>query len=144
MTTDVAPVAGVVTTSTGFEWLILPDESTATYTNYGDGREGDASSLVGMVNVDPALNQGHTDWRLPRLNELKLLIESDQNPNRRWYWSSSPHASGLGALVIEFASGYDFGYTRNSAFHVRLVRKQQGITPRVAIGRLKANNRHEH
>lgn len=109
MTTDVATVAHVVRTSTGLEWLILPDESIAVYTNMGNGRNSDASSLPARVNDDPALSCGHTDWRLPTIGELESLINTDEAPGCGSYWSSSLDA---GHPYRAWSLNFDIGCRR--------------------------------
>lgn len=116
----------VTTKDSGLSWLILPDESTAAYTNFGDGRDGDASALVEHVNSDPARNAGHADWRLPTLDELKTLIGSPEAPKNGWYWSSSPYVRNSGcAWVVYFSNGNVYYSYRDDSDHVRLVRASQ-------------------
>lgn len=49
-------------------------DSTRTYTNYGDGRAGDASEFVSAVNGGAGLC-GAADWRLPTYQELNSLLD---------------------------------------------------------------------
>jgi hypothetical protein len=108
------------------EWLVLPDEQQKTYTNFEDMRPGDASELVARVNADPALNQGHADWRLPTIDELKTLIRSSEAPKNGWYWSASPYVGNAsGAWGVIFGNGYVSDYYRSGYGHVRLVRASQ-------------------
>lgn len=78
---------------------------------------------------------GHTDWRLPTVEELFVLadhskrspaIDTDAFPDTHsdWYWSSTLHASGSSyAWIVYFNYGNAYYYRRgnNSAF-VRAVR----------------------
>ena len=81
---------------------------------------------------------GYTDWRLPKLDELKTLVDRDQNmprinhtyfPDTVWsfYWSSicpwyheATHAFG-----VNFASGDDYGDYKTDSWYVRAVRGGQ-------------------
>lgn len=108
------------------QWLILPDEKKANYTNVGDGRKGDASELIARINSDPVLNKGNRDWRLPTIDELKTLIGAKGAPKNGWYWSSSPYVGDSNlAWDVDFSDGSVNGYNRSSNNHVRLVRASQ-------------------
>lgn len=48
-------------------------DNTRTYTNYGDGRSGDASGFVSAVNLAGLC--GAADWRLPTFAELGSLVD---------------------------------------------------------------------
>jgi Protein of unknown function (DUF1566) len=113
------------------QWLHLPDESTARYTNWGDGRKGDTSELIVKINTDIMLNLGHADWRLPTINELKSPLIHNDAPAPCGYWSSSPYASPYVecngyAWYVGFSNG-GVGYYayRNVINAVRLVRTSQ-------------------
>ena len=94
---------------TGLEWEVktadggLRDVNTR-YTNYGDGRDGDASALVAAV--DAAGLCGASDWRLPTSHELQGIenfnrakphpsIDETWFPNTLvdHYWASEPFAT---------------------------------------------------
>ena len=109
-----------------------------TYTNYGDGRVGDASAYVASVNAAGLC--GATDWRLPTADELQGIvdygavypvptIDAAWFPNTQGYlyWSSSPYV-GYAATTWSFhfgngSNGGDNNYS--NADYVRLVRAGQ-------------------
>ena len=110
----------------GLQWLVLPDEDTARYTNWGDDRAGDASALVVKVNADPMLGTGHTDWRMPTNDELQSLVSTEADPKQGWFWSSSPVANNAGfAWYCHFGHGFVSIGNRRNDLRVRLVRASQ-------------------
>jgi hypothetical protein len=111
----------------GLEWLILPDEGKNRYTNWGDGREGDSSELVQQVNGDPALGLGHSDWRLPTIEELKSLIGNESETKSGCFWSSSQYVrgSGYGGWSVNFSNDNVHVSHRSYLSQVRLVRARQ-------------------
>ena len=116
----------IISTQAGLQWLVLPNEAEATYTNFGDGRKGDASELVASVNADPAQNLGHSDWRLPTIDELKTLMGTADAPKTDVYWSSSPCEGRTDiASFVYFYNGHAGSYYCNIPYHVRLVRASQ-------------------
>ena len=113
-----------------------------TYTNFGDGRAGDASAYAATVNGLALC--GFTDWRLPTADELQGLVDYgvafpgptiDVNffPNMGGAgnpsaiaWSSSPYAGNSnGAWNVVFVNGFVFSGLRDDGFTVRLVRASQ-------------------
>lgn len=110
-----------------------------TYTNYGDGRVGDASAYVAAVNA--LVLCGHTDWRLPTVDELQSIVDygkpypgptinADVFVNtKKWvYWTSSPYAGGRdGAWYVYFYYGFNGTGSglRSTGNAVRLVRASQ-------------------
>lgn len=109
-----------------------------TYTNWGDGRAGDASAYVAAVNAQALC--GYTDWRLPAVDELQGVVDYSKqnswpkintdvfvNTRSEGYWTSSLHAGGINAAWgVNFGSGYvgAYGFSSNS-LAIRLVRASQ-------------------
>lgn len=124
---------------TGLTWEGKPTSglraNTNTYTNYGDGRAGDASAYVLAVNAIALC--GYTDWRLPDADELQSIVDYGVGmpgpvvdlgwfPNTRngYFWSSSltvapGPATGFGTF---FGNGYIGTIGLSFATYVRLVR----------------------
>lgn len=119
---------------------------SATYSNYGDGRSGDASSYVVTINATALC--GYTDWRLPMVDELHSLVDyggvytgsayvSAWFPNTisTAYWTSSPLVGSTNvAWFLNFYEGYvhyDYRNGSGGSFHVRLVR---GVSASMAQG----------
>lgn len=90
------------------------------YTNFGDGRAGDASLYV--TNVNTMALCGYADWRLPTTVELQGLVNYSltvwpwsspslntsffPNSSKEWTWSSSPNAGNLyRAWAVNFFEG---------------------------------------
>lgn len=109
-------------------------DASRAYTNWGDGRAGDASAYVGQVNAIALC--GYSDWRLPKVRELQSIVDYGvaspwptidmvwfSNTQGYVYWSSSPYAGGADlAWYVDFSNGFVYDYNRNVNFHVRLVR----------------------
>jgi hypothetical protein len=101
----------------------------------------DTEKFVADVNALTDANRlcGHTDWRMPTVDELSNLadlgiawpgptIDSTYFPNTpaSLFWSGSPYAGySDGAWVVYFYYGNDGWYNRGNAFRVRLVRAGQ-------------------
>ncbi len=127
MTTLIDQAPRIISTQAGLQWLVLPNEAEAIYTNVGDGRKGDASELVATVNAVLAQNLGHSDWRLPTIDELKTLIGTADAPVQGWFWSSSPFGD-VGSpnyWLVVFNYGGVYHHGRSLCMHVRLVRASQ-------------------
>ena len=101
---------------------------------------GTAATFIWQAALQRATDAnfaGYTDWRLPNKNELESLVEQRcygpaingahfPNTPADWFWSSSPYAYGSnGAWRVNFGYGYVYGYSKNYAMYVRLVRGGQ-------------------
>ena len=128
--------------STGLIWEGKPADGglrdfNRTYTNYGDGRVGDASAYVAAVNTAGLC--GATDWRLPTADELQGLVDYGvaypgptidatwfPNTQGNWFWSSPPYVGFANyAWVVNFIDGGVNDIGRGSTDHARLVRAGQ-------------------
>jgi len=67
---------------------------------------------------------GYNDWRLPTVEELKMLWEHGLFPEASsYYWSSSSGANGTnGAWVVYFSNGYVYNDNRAYNYYARCVR----------------------
>ncbi|MDP2902570.1 MAG: DUF1566 domain-containing protein [Methylovulum sp.] len=79
---------------------------------------------------------GHTDWRIPDINELKTLLDRQSGAtgahfidsqvflkNPHWVWSSSAYAGyGGGSWFVNFSVGIAINESQNFHRAVRLVR----------------------
>ncbi|TDM09677.1 MAG: hypothetical protein C4K60_10725 [Ideonella sp. MAG2] len=107
-----------------------------TYTNFGDGRVGDASAYLAAVNAQSLC--GFTDWRLPTLDELQSIVDYGKpfpgpvintvwfpNTIGAYYWSSSPYVvSESYVWYVDFESGNTV-YDYRDYHPIRLVRSVQ-------------------
>ncbi|MBQ0943037.1 DUF1566 domain-containing protein [Ideonella sp. 4Y16] len=132
---------------TGLVWEVKTDEGGLrdqhhTYTDYRDGRPGDASEFVPAVNAAGLC--GATDWRLPTAWELQSLVDYGQtSPNLPIDTAWFPHTVGQpyrtstgvvgfppGRWSVQFASAplpwvggeIDNLWGQSDALPVRLVR----------------------
>lgn len=96
------------------------------------------SSWAGGFDRASELNRGggyggHTDWRLPALDELAALVEprcydpaldltSFPSGPITGFWSATPHASGNHAMLVHFKYGGRYMGNRDQTWALRLVR----------------------
>lgn len=122
-------------------WAINPSK-TANFPNPSERMNwDDAMAWAEYVNTQGWC--GYYDWRLPTIDELKILLTKDKQPtlhlnevvfndidlnfNVKLYrvWSSSPVADGFNnACFVSFEDGYDYfhGSYKLNNYYVRLVR----------------------
>ena len=126
-------------TRTGLQWMRCAlGQRWNGQTCAGEAREWTWYKLNDQVR---GINQqggyaGHTDWRVPTIDELKTLIVEGAKPAIdleafsgtacMWFWSSSPAAGyAYYAWYVDFRDGYvDYG-SKDDVECVRLVRGGQ-------------------
>lgn len=112
--------------ATHLQVLLLPTAFDKPFTNIGDGRLGDTSSLITEVNANPELNGGHTDWRLPSFEELHSLVGTKSAPKWGWYWTAQEFLPNKQFChVLYFPDGTRSLEKRTSKDLVVLVREAQ-------------------
>lgn len=115
------------------------------YTNYGDGRPGDASEFVNAVNLAGLC--GAADWRLPTLQELNSLVDYGAmisepeyidptwfpNTTLTSYWtladSKSPASSRISFVDFKLRYFSTQPGDRSGQLGVRLVRGGNTLVP---------------
>jgi len=121
---DFSKSGGVVTdSSTGLQWQDNAVSGTMTWTAAIDYCEA--------LSLD-----GHSDWRLPNINELTSLVDDTKmdpsiNPvfeytASNYYWSSTTYAGHTYyAWYVNFSSGYQYYDYKDGNRYVRCVRAGQ-------------------
>lgn len=124
---------------TGFMWEGKPTTgfraSTNSYTNLGSTGAADAGGYVNAVNSSNLC--GHSDWRLPTLQELQSIVdygvgEPDFGPRVDvvWfpntassaYWASSAPSTTAWAINFSIYQGSVFHSFNDNLLKVRLIR----------------------
>ena len=94
----------------------------------------DTSSYVQAMNTQKLC--GYSDWRLPTMEELELLVEYNDDPKQAtinqtyfpqaipsWYWTASEHQKREGyAWYVLFRNGVALNDLKERPKHIRLVR----------------------
>lgn len=133
---------------TGLVWEMKtddggPHDKDQPYTNFGDGRAGDASALA-AASRDAALC-GRTDWRLPTRQELLGIVDySTTYPgptvDAAWFphseaysvWTSTPQVgNSFSKWYVNFQEGNNAALNSDYAFgRARLVSGQPELPAR--------------
>ncbi|KAB2898864.1 MAG: DUF1566 domain-containing protein, partial [Dokdonella sp.] len=122
---------------TGLEWKQCSEGQTgASCTGTASGMNW--SAALGAAQA--ATWAGHTDWRLPNINELRSLVETGCiNPSinttmfpgtpNSFYWSSTTYPNVSNAWNVYFGYGYPYANGKGNDQQVRLVRGGQWLDP---------------
>ena len=135
LTFDAPHWAAAIDKKTQLMWAINPSK-TANFPNPSERMNwDDAMAWAEYVNTQGWC--GYYDWRLPTIDELKILLTKDKQPtlhlneaifndtNDKYYsvWSSSPVADdGNDAWFVAFDGGDGYLSNKYNNEYVRLVR----------------------
>lgn len=129
---------------------VTPRVFATRYSDNGDGAVADTNTgLIWQKSDDGVMRDwdaagqycadldlgGHNDWRLPRIDELKTIVDFSRRPptidpvfdvrtDSDFYWSSSTHANTLDdAWGVTFSNGLMYAYRKTGNYHyLRCVR----------------------
>jgi len=102
-----------------------------------DDSATESATWVEAIEKCESLNlSGHSDWRLPNINELKsivdrskenpAIVETFQNNYSSYYWSSTTYeGSSGGAWLVYFGYGLVYSDGKSTNGYVRCVRGGQ-------------------
>lgn len=112
-----------------------------------------AKFVVGDLEFSSALKKTYTfeelqeknfqfkdGWRIPTIEELKLLYNAEPSSHiyGSWFWSSSPNAyDSNSAWLLSFSYGYDVNYDRRGKYGVLLVRNRENRTYNTQLNSIK-------
>ena len=117
----------VIDSRTNLEWQ---DDYSDNSKKIKEATWQDAIDYCESLTLD-----GHTNWRLPNVNELISLLDyyskqqplidaSFENTYSNYYWSSSSEAKLHNYVwIIHFYYGYQYSNTKNKKNSVRCVRR---------------------
>ncbi len=111
---------------TGLMWVKTPDSTTRAW-------------QVALDYADGLDLCGHTDWRLPNVNELESFVNAEQansatwlnsqgfsNAQADWYWSSTTYAGDTAfAWIVRMFDGYVINGGKSGFIYVWPVRSGQ-------------------
>ena len=112
-------------------------KDTVSKLEWQDNEIGSQTTWQGAIDRCEALVlDGHNDWRLPNINELKSLIdrsksnpaivEGFKNTSSNFYWSSTTYNDYKGsAWVVLFSDGFVYYLYKATNGYVRCVRDGQ-------------------
>jgi len=110
---------------------------TATQLEWQDNAVGSAKAWeVAITQCETLTLGGHSDWRLPNINELKSIVDRSKfnptavtgfiNVDYYAYWSSSTYEGGKNSVwILGFYSGYTDTNVKNSNYYFKCVRDGQ-------------------
>ena len=75
----------------------------------------------GMMYCQLLVIDDKNDWRLPTIEELKEIYNSENNFDGPIYWSSTEY-SGYGAWVQDMSGGGQYIINKIDSYYVRAVR----------------------
>jgi len=112
-------------------------KDTVSKLEWQDNAIGSATTWQGAIDRCESLTlDGHSDWRLPNINELKSIIDrSKSNPaivqgfkntSSNDYWSSTTNEYYKNyAWIVYFSNGGVGYYDKGNNYYVRCVRDGQ-------------------
>ncbi len=112
-------------------------KDTVSKLEWQDNEIGSQTTWQGAIDrCEELVLDGHNDWRLPNINELKSLIdrsksnpaivEGFKNTSSDYYWSSTTYEdTKSSAWVVDFSYGNVGNYNKDDNSYVRCVRDGQ-------------------